>query len=132
MRSLTMKRISNNAEGTFGVLIDDTVPFAVTLEPPWRGNLPDVSCIRAGKYLCASLMSDRYGKTFEVVSVKGRTDILFHRGNVLDDTNGCILIGKTFGSLEGRSAILNSAIGFDEFLERYGNDDRFVLAIIWT
>ena len=34
-KSLSFKRVPSNLEGTYGLLIDDTAPFAVTLDPPF-------------------------------------------------------------------------------------------------
>ena len=37
MKTITLKRVSTSGpDGVFGVLIADNIPFAVTLERPWR------------------------------------------------------------------------------------------------
>ena len=33
---LKLKRVSDNEDATFGVLINGNTPFAVTLEPSWK------------------------------------------------------------------------------------------------
>jgi hypothetical protein len=60
--------------------------------------------------------SPTFGPTFEVADVPGRTAILFHRGNVVRDTRGCILLGRRFGRLGAERAVLDSRAAFDEFL----------------
>ena len=35
---LKLKRVVDNEDATFGVLINGDIPFAVTLEPAWEDN----------------------------------------------------------------------------------------------
>lgn len=128
-RKMTLKRITDIVAGTFGVLLDGEVPFAVTLERRWLKNRTDLSCIPAGEYLCQHIDSPRFGDTFEVMHVKDRTDILFHKGNQAEDTRGCILVAEEFGELADRAAVLDSHKGFGEFLERLAGVNEFWLEI---
>ena len=132
MKSLTLKRIANSEYGTQGVLIDNLIPFAVTLEPEWLGNAKDISCIPAGQYTCRRLVSARYGETFRVVDVSHRTGILFHRGNVEGDTAGCILVAEEYGVLGDDVAVLSSGRGFGEFMRKLDGIDEFILTIVWV
>jgi len=132
MKTLTLKRISTNQEATFGVLIDDTEPFAVTLERPWAENRIHVSCIPSGIYTCARASSPRFGDTFEVLGVPERSEILFHKGNTPGDTAGCILVAERFERLRGEPAVLSSAGGYGEFMERMEGAEGFKLTIIWV
>jgi len=110
-------RIARTAEATYGVLIQGSIPFAVTLERPWRDNKRGESCIQAGTYQCKRVKSPKFGDTFEVCDVPGRTAILFHKGNLSDDSHGCILVGEQFNNVTGRPGITASADGFAEFLK---------------
>src|SRR4030042_111496 len=105
-------RVSHTKEQTFGVLLNDwskeAVPFAVTLERPWLANLRSVSCIPTGIYVCRRVQSPKFGNTFEVSEVPGRSHILFHKGNISDAPHGCILVGAQFDFLNGEPAILAS------------------------
>lgn len=83
-KTITLKRIT--ADGTFGVLLDGAVPFALTLEREWLDNRLEVSCIPDGGYSCRRVNSPRFGGTFEVTGVPGWTYILFHSGNTEDDS----------------------------------------------
>ena len=131
-KTLTLIRVAENMDGTFGVLVDHTelgdIPFAVTLERKWVENRKQVSCIPIGNYECLSVNSPTFGKTF-AVSVPGRTHILFHRGNTQDDSRGCILIGERFDKLNKKNAILNSKHGFKEFMERLVKYEKFRLIV---
>jgi len=132
MKTLTLKRISTNQEATFGVLIEDTEPFAVTLERPWAENRPYVSCIPAGVYTCVKVISPHFGKTFEILHVPGRSAVLFHKGNTPGDTEGCIIVAERFERLAGEPAVLSSADGYGEFMKRMQGADQFSLTIIWV
>lgn len=129
MKILTLKRIAENNDGTFGVLLEGDIPFAVTCERQWRNNERFISCIPEGNYICQRKQSSKFGETFEIMNVLGRGDILFHKGNVVADTQGCILIGEQFESLGGRVAILQSGKGFTEFMERLKGGDGFTLIV---
>lgn len=127
---LTLKRISYTEEGTFGVLLTEyNKPFAVTLERPWLDNRRMVSCIPTNEYICRRVNSPKFGNTFEVIDVPNRSHILFHKGNIDDDSHGCILVGEQFGTLNDNTAILASKQGFAEFLNITSNIDEFTLYI---
>jgi len=120
-----MVRLEKGSDGTFGVLRLDGRVFCVTLEPPERGNQENVSCIPAGEYVCRKAESPAFGTTFEICDVPGRSHILFHAGNVADDTHGCVLLGRYFGSLGSGRGVLQSGSAFREFLERGAGADSF-------
>lgn len=126
MRILTLKRITSNFECVTGVLILEQEPIAVTLERPWIGNAPNVSCIPAGFYLCEPYSSKRYKNTFQIQSVPARSHILFHVGNTTVDSTGCILVGTNFGRLNSRMAVLNSRIAFNKFMNKMEDEDFYI------
>ena len=129
MKQMTLKRIAHAAAGTFGVLIDGDIPFAVTVERPWLNNEKGKSCIPDGVYNCMRVMSPKFGDTFEITNVTGRTHILFHKGNLSDDSHGCIIVGEQFEAVNGKPGILASAKGFGEFMERLKGMKQFVLTV---
>jgi len=129
MKKLILKRVAENEDGTFGVLIDGNTPFALTLERNWLDNKPNESCIPAGEYVCKRIISPRFGKTFEVTNVPGRSHILFHTGNLEEHSKGCILIGEEFGYLNGKVAVLSSRKGFKEFMDRLKGLSSFEIEI---
>ena len=85
MKHLTIKRLETGNQGTFGVLINGGIPFGLTLERQWLNNQSNISCIPEGGYLCKRVKSPKFGNTFEVTDVTGRSHILFHKGNLDDD-----------------------------------------------
>ena len=130
MKTIVIRRIATGVQGTFGVLLHEGLPFALTLEREWLDNKTNVSCIPEGEYLCKRVNSPRFRNTFEVTDVEGRTHILFHKGNLDDDSHGCILVGEKFGLLSESAGILESRQGFNEFMLLLENDNEFKLAIL--
>jgi hypothetical protein len=105
-----------------GVLLIDDAPFCCTLELPWKGNLKQVSCIPVGNYQAKKTLARKTNggllipETLEVVDVPNRSGILFHVGNTPSETNGCILLGDSFGYIKGAPAVLGSKIAFASFV----------------
>jgi len=132
MKWFALKRIGETEDGTFGVLFQEGVPFAVTLERNWEENAKGKSCIPEGTYKCKRVNSPKFGNTFEVTEVPGRDAILFHKGNLEDDSHGCILVGEQFGILNNHAGIQASAAGFQEFLKRTENLNEFMIAIFYV
>lgn len=127
---MRLVRVARSSEATYGALSWGGVAFAVTLELPWRGNAPRASCIPHGTYQCARVKSPRFGDTFEVKGVHGRSHILFHAGNLWTDTEGCILVGEQFEPVGGKPGIVASRKGFEEFMRLNKDTLEFQLEII--
>lgn len=126
---LDLLRVGQSNRGTFGVLRYGQVPFALTLERPWEENATDISCIPAGRYMCRRVRSGRFGDTYEVCDVPGRTNVLFHKGNYVYDTRGCILIGEEFSGTWDKPFIASSERGFLEFKMLVKDCQEFELVI---
>ena len=125
-------RIKDTEYGMFGILFNEGIPFALTLENTWINNVRNHSCIPIGKYKCKRHDSPKHGETFQIMNVSNRGEIegiLFHKGNLDDDTRGCILIGEQFGVLNNEPAILRSGDGFAEFMNKNKNVNEFDLII---
>jgi len=129
---LILKRLCTGNNGTFGVLLINNIPFALTLEREWLNNQCGLSCIPAGIYTCSRVNSPRFGNTFEVCRVPGRTAILFHKGNIDNDSHGCILVGEQFDLFDNQPGVLASAHGFNELLVKTATINQFTLEIIWS
>ena len=130
MKRITLVTVGQSTRGTFGVLRVGQVPFALTLEKPWSDNQQNISCIPMGVYRCVRVQSPRFGKTFEVTQVPGRTHILFHRGNYLEDTEGCILVAEEFSGTYEKPMIVSSHRGFMEMMKLLQDDSEFELEIL--
>lgn len=128
--ALKLVRVASNSEATYGVLLQGDIPFAVTLERPWLDNKKGESCIPTGSYICKRVNSPKFGNTFEVTGVHGRDAILFHKGNLSDDSHGCILVGEMFNPVLGRPGIAASKEGFEEFLKVTSMTNEFPLEIV--
>ncbi len=118
-------RHEHTSDGTFGVLLVNGEIIAFTLERPWIGNEQNVSCIPPGLYHARKredwFGAEKYGPTYQVENVQGRTGILFHVGNTIEDLQGCIAPGLAMGRMNDRKAVLNSGAAFRLFLKEMGN-----------
>ncbi len=128
--NVSIIRLEESSHGIIGILRINTQVICCTLEPPDRDNKPDISCIPRGSYTVRRVNSPKYGNTFEITEVPGRTHILFHPGNTAGDTRGCVLLGQSFGFLDGRRAVLRSKHAFQRFLEHTRDVDEFRLEIV--
>ena len=109
--SLILERNKSTLFSTTGklLLVDNKTNLILqlhTLERPWIFNERKVSCIPTGTYLVKRHTSPKFGQCFKVQDVKGRSDILIHSGNVVNDTLGCILVGLTNGSVDDSSSAM--------------------------
>ena len=124
---LTLKRLGQGTQGTFGALLDGDIPFAVTLEPEVQRL---TGAIPPGIYQCRRTMYHAGGyETFEICDVLGRTRILFHKLNLASQSRGCVGVGEEFGRLNGQPAILQSGRGFAEFMSKLEGQDEFWLEV---
>jgi hypothetical protein len=98
------------------------------LENPWRNNLPTISSIPEGPYVCTKFNGNKYKNVWEVNNVVERSAILIHNGNVEEHTKGCILVGKKWGFLKDEPAVLSSRTTLDTL--RQVLPDEFKLNII--
>ena len=120
MKIVELIRLEESDQGTFGVLRIDKEVVCCTLEPSDHENMQNRSSIPCQQYICKPVESPKHGGTFEVTHVPGRSHVLFHAGNVVDSTEGCILLGQYFGKLRGQRAVLNSGETFRFFLQQVG------------
>lgn len=124
---LEIIRLEEGEAGTFGILrIQKQLSF-FTLEPQDRENAIGISSIPAQQYTCTKYTSQKFGETFQVQDVPGRSSILFHYGNWQEDTEGCIILGS--GILADRRGLKNSREAFDAFMRLMGNHDKLHLTI---
>jgi hypothetical protein len=84
-------------ESTLGKLYLNGEWVGDTLELPYKDNQRSISCIPKGKYN-VRLRLPRESATRDylhllIQDVKDRDFILFHRGNTISDSRGCVLVG---------------------------------------
>lgn len=130
METIYLYRTQKFNTCTRGLLVNpNTGSVFYTMEQPWRDNKPNISCIPVGKYICKWHKSPKYGWVYLVTDVPGRSFILFHPGNVVGHTKGCILIGSRFGYLGNAPAVLSSRTATRKFFELMNKQD-FVLEVL--
>ena len=98
-----------------------------TMEPPWRDNTRNESCIPVGYYKVCQHVSPRFGRCFIVLNVEHRSHILFHSGNVVRHTKGCILPGLRKGYLKGQRAVLSSRTAMRHLMSWAGDGFNLVI-----
>jgi len=112
MLNLTLHRHYYTSRGTLGALFHRGVVVCYTLELPQLDNTQNTSCIPTGSYIVDYLPrsnSGKYREVYHIVGVQDRAGILIHKGNTVNHTKGCVLIGMMPGRLVGGLAVLNSA-----------------------
>lgn len=126
-----LKRIAVRREGAFGVLLNNGIPFCLTLERTYDVPAGNFVKIPPGTYKCTRSWYNRGGyATFEI-HVPGHSRILFHRANLEGDLDGCIGLGEQFGVLNGQPAILQSGEAFNEFMRVTKDVDSFSLDVLY-
>jgi len=66
-----------------------------------------------------------FGDTYEITDVPNRSHILFHQGNVVADTRGCVLLGTHYGQLGEARGVLQSRKAVASFLSQCGETGSF-------
>ena len=130
MKTVKINRyLTDPRYGTFGTVVVNEKPICLSLEEYKYGNKTNQSCIPSGEYICRRYSSKNHPHTYEVTKVPDRSKILFHVGNTIHDTEGCILLGTQIGVLNNKIGILQSRVAFNNFIAMIGNEDMFKLTI---
>ncbi len=95
-----------NEKGVSGTLSHNGKRICDCIEPPWRNNQQQISCIPEGRYLLTLRSSLRFGWHLLVNNVPGRSLILIHAFNhALRESKGCIgPVKKLTGPGQGASS----------------------------
>lgn len=91
-----------------------------TLELADNNNQRNISCIPEGTYK-AKIRNYKGYRVLQLLNVSNRDGILVHRGNTIDDSKGCILVGKS--KSEDDSKVLNSTIALNELISNIKSKD---------
>ena len=134
--TIILQRLFSCDQGTFGVIVHDYFG-CFTLEPPWRNNRRNRSCIPTGEYHCHWHQSPSKGWVYKLAEVTGRRNILIHPGNWAGDKNkgfisnsdGCILLGKQQGTIHNQMAVTQSRNTIKHFGDLMNKSD-FILHIL--
>lgn len=135
--SATLTRFAYTPVGTFGILRLKNGFECYTVEQRFEeGDLP-AGCIPEGKYKLRKVLNSEMvtQRTFtqtdswEVKGVTGRTGIIFHPGNTIDDVVGCIAPGKRLGFIKNKWAVTDSQAAFDELISALSSQTEWTLVI---
>ena len=88
-----------------------------TLELPWKGNKTNESCIPEGVYRAIKHDSPTFGPTLWLRDVPGRSEILIHPANYVEQLDGCIAPGMDYGTARDALAVWNSQDALSKILE---------------
>lgn len=131
MQTVTLvRRYMNNC--TVGYFVFPSDFSVATLEPAWRDNARNVSCIPEGEYLVKYLersASGKYKKVWHIQNVPKRSGILIHKGNFIRDTHGCPLVGLSHSWAGNAYSVRSSNTAINKMREELGQSD-FILKII--
>lgn len=102
---LELNRIVESGQSTIGELSVDGAFECYTLEdvvrqlgPNGEGKVWGKTAIPAGTYKITNSWSPKFGRMMpRLADVPFFTGILIHKGNVAENTHGCILVGRRFG-----------------------------------
>jgi hypothetical protein len=121
MKRVLLQRTESKPDRMWGTLtVGDLV--LTTLERPWLDNQRMISCIPQGIYRCEWDHMNFFNKDhYQVMDVLNRDRIFFHSGNLVTDTEGCILVGmkNSNGVLAGSKAgvsLFEDALGKEPFI----------------
>jgi hypothetical protein len=147
---LTLTRTHDGGVRTLGQLTAGAMTFA-TIERPWiedtngPGGMPRQSCVPRGVYALDRWDSARFPKSFILINPDlgvyrqpgdiprgqawGRSSILIHQGNRVQDVIGCIAVGMEQGQLQGEPAVLRSVPALLALVKMLGRS-KHVLEIL--
>lgn len=99
---LTLTRRILTKNSTIGELFIDGKRECFVLEDTYRvppaAKVPGATCIPCGRYSVRKTFSPRFKQDMYLVeNVPGFQGIRIHPGNTKDDTEGCLLPGRTMG-----------------------------------
>ncbi len=107
---------------TIGDIYLDGEKICSTIERPWLQNKVNISCIPAGTYTISPVVSPKFGNTYQVEDVAGRTHILIHKANKASELHGCIAPVSTYGVLDGEWAGLSSAKAYSKLIGLFNGE----------
>lgn len=134
---LNLNRCWLSAKATVGKLVIADVFECFTLEdryrPPPEPKVPRETCIPVGQYEVVITHSPRFGVMMPLlVGVPDFQGVRIHPGNTVDDTEGCILVGRSRdGEHVGQSRAAYDAL-FGKLQTAILRGERVVLSVHLT
>ncbi len=123
---LELHTVAVRDDGCFSVLLWDGRPFAVSVERTFENRR---TVITQGAYKCTRTEYIKGGyETFEI-HAPGHSRVLFHKGNVEDDSEGCVIVAEAFGIFGSRTAVLDARSGFGQFMQAAAGLNEFTMQV---
>ena len=143
---MVLNRFSYGPTETEGILVCPPLAPLYTLEQPWVADerspagVGYQSCVPDGLYALIPHVRGNGRRTYCLVNEAlrvyyekpegyGRYKCLIHKGNVVSDTQGCVLPGEKRGILSGERAVLSSTRAMDALIEVLGFEEGHELLI---
>jgi hypothetical protein len=105
-------------DGTFECFTEED-----QVRSPDEPKVPGETAIYEGRYRVIVDWSNRFQKYMpHILGVPNFDGIRIHSGNTADQTEGCVLVGKERGTLNGEPAVLNSRAAFAVFFDKFAED----------
>jgi hypothetical protein len=115
---LRLERAEAGVIATLGILYVDDVFCCYTLEDPVREagvKIPGQTAIPYGRFPVIITWSPKFKRRLPLIGdVPNFEGIRIHPGNTVDDTEGCILVGK---SIDG-DHLVQSRVAFDDLFKQ--------------
>lgn len=137
MKRFTLIRRWFDADRTIGELRFEGAQICFTMEP--GASDTDHSRVPAGFYHCVEHNGTKFRDTWALIGAKvshqieqgvPRYAVLFHGGNLDEETKGCILPGTRIKIMNGEPAMDDSQIALGRLRMRVGDDPGFYLTIV--
>lgn len=123
---LELKTVAIREDGCFSVLLWEGRPFAVSVERTFE-DLRVV--IGNGLYDCKRTQYIKGGYPTYEITAPGHSRVLFHKGNKETDSEACVVVAESFGVIDGQTAVLDSAHGFNTFMQLTNGVDSFKMLV---
>lgn len=130
--SLELKTVAIRDDGCYSVMLWQGRPFAVSVErtfDPGEASHGKQIVIPNGTFRCTATQYHRGGYATYEIHVPGHSRVLFHKGNHEKDSLGCVIVGESFGELNGMTAVLDSRGAFSEFIRLTGGKHEFQMEV---
>ncbi len=134
---MILTRQYENKYGLFGLLTTNDGQTFYTLERPYLSNKKNISAIPPGEYSLVTHTSGKHGKTAAIVNEdlnvhhysqsSGRSYILFHTGNILRETDGCVMPGLDIGIVHDKLGVISSARAMYKLRECFKTDSQLII-----
>ena len=111
--NLTLERRFYTAQSTEGQMLVDGQFLCYTLELPFSDGQPG-GAIPEGTFSVMVTESPKFGRPMPlIVGIPDRSEIRIHWGNTAEDTEGCVILGRT----QSPNFVGESRLAFDAFWE---------------